>query len=445
MPVPARRLVVVLGLLVVFWIIFGVVSGDELSGSQALWVLAAANVVLLVSAVVDYVLATNPKGLSVSRIHADSLPLGKPASLGWRVDNLDNGRDVNLRVADHLPPSFQAGGRRASLRVSARSSGEVETAISPSRRGRFELDELVVRSSGPLGLLLKQTNLSLPTTVRVIPPFKKAKEAQLVIKQSRMFDIGTRTIRRSGGGSEFDSLRELTPDDDPRHIDWGATARSMEPVVRTYRAERNQTLLCVVNSGRSMAGLINGSSLFDHMVDASMLLAEVATSLGDKAGLVAFDSEVNTVIPPSSSRSQRVRFAESMFALEPDLSESDYSDVVTHILANFRRRSFLVLMTELSSETIEEFLVPVLPLLMRTHIVVVASVRDDEVLSWVDNFDQDPDSVYRRAAAIEYLEGRQRTIAKLKGMGVTVVDEPSEKFATRLGQTYLNSKVQGQI
>jgi len=443
-PHPTKRLLYVLCGLVILFIIIGLLAPDLLGGSQTT-VLLAVNVCIFLVCLFDFLLAANPKKISLKRTHPESLQLNKESKISWTLSNRNNKHKVHVQLADHFPPSFNAADRRATIKAKERSETTTSVSIKPERRGRFNLDEIIVRSSGPIGLLQRQATISYPSNIKVIPPFKKAKEARLLIKRSQIKNIGTRTTRRLGGGAEFDSLREMTPDDETRIIDWAATARSQEPIVRTYRAEQNQSLLCVLNTGRTMASVVDESTRFEHMVDASMLLAEVSTSIGDKAGLVAFDSSINTVIAPSTSRSQRIRFSESLFALQPDLSEADYSKAVTYILANYGRRSFLVLLTELNAESINEFLLPVLPLLLRTHLVVVAAISDPVVNKWAEISPKNESEAFRRAAAIQSLNERRNISAILTGIGAKVLDEPSDKFAMKLGDMYLQSKAMGQI
>jgi uncharacterized protein (DUF58 family) len=303
----------------------------------------------------------------------------------------------------------------------------------------------VVRTSGPLGLLYRQDRRHHPTSLDVLPPFRSAREAELSLRRARILEVGLRSARGRGGGTDFDSLRELTPDDETRRIDWAATARSHRPIVRTYRAERNQTVLCLLDSGRTMAGRVAGVPRMEHAMDAAMLLAELATGLGDRMGLVAFDQEVNVTIEPSNRRSQRARISELLFDLEPALAESDHLNAVTQVLARHRRRSFLVLLTELSPDTAEHFLLPALPLLVRTHLVVVAAVRDPDVVGWTVGTNADEEGGFLRAAAISSLSGRDALAARLRGMGTIVIDAEPSRFAGALGDAYLEAKATGRL
>ncbi|MEL7210537.1 MAG: hypothetical protein AAGK32_20280 [Actinomycetota bacterium] len=180
-------------------------------------------------------------------------------------------------------------------------------------------------------------------------------------------------------------------------------------------------------------------------MDGAMLLAELTTGLGDRVGLLAYDQEVNTSIEPSNRRSQRATISERLFDLEPALAESNHHRAVTHVLARYRRRSLLVLMTELVPEAVEQFLLPALPLLVRTHVVVVAAVRDPDMAYWAQHATEDEDGAFLRAAAISALAERDRLAARLRGMGTVVIDAEPSRFASELGDTYLDAKATGRL
>jgi uncharacterized protein (DUF58 family) len=234
-------------------------------------------------------------------------------------------------------------------------------------------------------------------------------------------------------------------DDEFRRVDWAATARSGKPIVRTYRAERNQTVVLLLDCGRLMAGQVEGFPRLDHAMDAVMALTTVASRLGDRVGLVAFDRRVRAVVPAGHGRGQLGRVTEAMYALEPQLAESDYRGAFAAAMGRFRRRSLLVVVTELAEEAVAESLLPALPLVARRHLVVVASVTDPQLVAWAHSVPTDAGSAYRKAAAVSALAGRARTASRLRGLGATVVDDVPHRVAPLLADTYLDIKARGGL
>jgi uncharacterized protein (DUF58 family) len=444
-PVPTWRLVVgaAVGSLVVLLL--------PVRPPLGLWVV---NGVLLAAAVVDWALAVRPRDLEVERELPGIVPLGSEARITWRIAHRTGpsrersglaGRGVRVRLADELAPSLGAVTRRARVVVPARGRAVAATTIRPTRRGRFTPAEVVLRVEGPLGLAARQGRRWLPGVVRVYPPFDSRDEAELRVNKARILEVGLRSAQGRGGGTEFDSLREYGVDDEFRRIDWAATARSTKPIVRTYRAERNQTVLLLLDSGRTMAGRVADVPRLDHAIDAVMMLTSLATRLGDRAGLVAFDREVRAVVGPGHARDQLSRVTEAMYQLQPLLVESDYRGAFAETLARFRRRAMLVVLTELAEQAVSETLLPALPLIARDHLVVVASVADPEVRGWALATPTEPGAAYRKAAAVAALADRRRTVARLRGLGAVVVDAPPGRLAPDLADAYLRVKATGRL
>ena len=113
---------------------------------------------------------------------------------------------------------------------------------------------------------------------------------------------GLRRIRRWGEGSEFESLREYRPGDDPRAVDWKASARRPELLVRQYQVERNQTVVLAIDAGRLMREWIGDRERLDYALSAALVLAERARSYGDRLGLLVFDDRVRIVMPAGRVR-----------------------------------------------------------------------------------------------------------------------------------------------
>lgn len=433
-PVPTARLVV--ALLAVAVVCF--VAPSPLA------VLLGGDLLLVALALADAALAPRPSRVTVERDLPAIIGLGGEGTVTWRVGN-PTGRALSVQVSDELAPSLHAGRRRLSLRVPRRGEAVASTVLRPSRRGRFTPKEVVVRVAGPLGLAARQGGRQLPSLLRVYPPFRSRDEAELRVERARILEVGLRSARGRGGGTEFEQLREWTPDDETRRVDWAATARTGKPIVRTYRAERNQTVVVLLDNGRVQAGQVAGVPRVEHAMDAVLLLTFLATKLGDRCGLVAYDSVVRSVVPPSQRSTQLSRVSEALYDLQPALVESDHRGAFTEALVRFRRRSMFVVLTELNEQSVSETLLPALPLLLRRHLVVVGSVRDPEVEQWAAATPTEASLAYRKAAAIVALDERHRLAGRLRAAGVVVVDAPPGKLAPALGDAYLDAKARGRL
>src|SRR5690606_15136493 len=148
-----------------------------------------------------------------------AVPLGGEVSLMWRVRN-PAGRKLRVVVADEPAPSLRPRRRGLAAPGAPRSSVSASTALHPGRGGGVDPHGVVVRVHGPLGLAGRQGTLVVPSRLRVLPSFSSRDQAELRIDHARILEVGLRSAKGRGGGTEFDQLREYTPDDEFRKIDW---------------------------------------------------------------------------------------------------------------------------------------------------------------------------------------------------------------------------------
>jgi uncharacterized protein (DUF58 family) len=404
----------------------------------------AANMVVVVLATVDALLAPRPACIAVTREVPGIMTVGHTGEISWRVHNR-GATAMRGAVADELAPSLGATTRRVRLALPAGGVATARATLAPTRRGRFEIEEIVVRTEGPLGLVALQQARAEPTQLRVLPRLASRDDAERLVTRAKVLNSGLQTARGRGGGTEFDQLREYTSDDEFRRVDWAATARAGRPIVRQFRAEQNQTVVCLLDNGRVMAGTVAGAPRVEHAMDACIGLTTVAAAIGDRCGLVAFDRGVRALVPPAAGRQQLGLMTEVLFDLEPALAESDYTGVFTDTVQRYRKRTLLVLLTDLVEQAVGESLLPALPLLTRRHVLVVAAVTDPHIVAWSVSPAADEEALYRRLAAATTLEERRRAKVRLEAAGAIVIDAPAGELASRLVDTYLRIKATGQL
>ncbi|MCC5948382.1 MAG: DUF58 domain-containing protein [Nitriliruptoraceae bacterium] len=441
-PVPTLRAAGLVAVTAVGVTLLGLALGLQTLGPLFGLVVPLLGVAVLV--VLDAWLAPAPWRVPVLRELPARMPLGGEASIRWVARN-PGARAVTIALADDLVPSLGVERRRVGRRVEGHGSLQASMALRPSRRGTFRPTWLTVRVVGPLGLASRQAVRELPGRLEVHPRFPSRDAAELRLRRARTLTEGLRSVRARGGGTEFEALREYVQGDDVRHVDWVATGRAGHPVVRTFRAERNQTVVVLLDTGRVVAGLVEDVPRLDHAMDAALALTTVATGLGDRVGMVCFGGGVRAVIPPRRQADQISRVSRAMHALEPELAESGYREAFRTTLARFRRRSLLVLLTELADEAMQESLLPALPTITREHAVVVASVRDPALTELRDRPPALASDVYVAAAAAQVHRDRQRAAARLRGLGAHVIDAPPSALPAQLMDLYLDVKSRGAL
>ena len=406
------------------------------------WTVVAVNAVLLVGVLIDLSLAGSVRALRFARTGDTVVRLGEPAQVVLRINN-PSGRRVHGVVRDAWPPSAGAPRRREPIDIPPGERRALTTVLVPTRRGDRIADRVTVRSYGPLGLAGRQGSHAVPCRIRALPPFTSRKH--LPSKLARLRDLDGRTaVLVRGQGTEFDSLREYVPGDDVRSIDWRATARAGDVVVRTWRPERDRHVLLVLDTGRTSAGRVGDAPRLDAAMDAALLLAALAARAGDRVDLIAHDRILRAAVQGATATELLPSLVQAMAPLDARLVEPDWEALAAEILRRAPHRSLVVLLTALDPAPVEHGLLPVLPRLTRKHRVVLASVADPRIAEMAAARG-DAQAVYEAAAGTRAALDRVRVAGVLGRTGVTVVEGSPDELPPRLADAYLALKAAGLL
>ncbi|MFJ1911359.1 DUF58 domain-containing protein [Streptomyces sp. NPDC088147] len=407
----------------------------------------AVNAPLSLAILCDYALAAPVRTLRFTRSGDTSVRLGDGAEVHLTVTN-PSGRSLRAHLRDAWPPSSWLPGTeptasRHEVLVPAGERRRLTTVLRPTRRGDRRAERITVRSFGPMGLATRQGHHEVPWTVRVLPPFHSRKHLPSRLARLRELD-GRASLLTRGEGTEFDSLRAYVPGDDTRSIDWRATARQSAVAVRTWRPERDRHILVVLDTGRTSAGRVGDVPRLDAAMDATLLLAALASRAGDRLDLLAYDRRTRAQVRGYAAGDVLPALVNALAPLEPELVETDTRGLAAATLKNASRRSLIVLLTTLDAASVEEGLLPVLPQLTRRHTVLVASVADPHVEK-MSRERGTVDAIYEAAAGTQAQAQRRRTAEQLQRYGVTVVDATPENLAPALADAYLALKAAGRL
>jgi uncharacterized protein (DUF58 family) len=416
------------------------------------WLMALAVVTIaLAVAVIDAAAAAPLTGVTLRRDGDTTVWLGRTATVTLTVGNT-SGRPMWLSLRDSWVPSAGTGNAEHRLRLPAGTEEPVVTTLVPTRHGDRPAVRVTLRSYGPLGLAYRQrgqawnTAVTPPWTLRVLPDFPSRRLLPEKLARLRVFD-GSVVTRGRGQGTEFDALREYVIGDDVRSIDWRASARTHDVVVRTWRPERDRRVLCLLDTGRTSAARIGDEPRLDAAIDAALLLSVLATRADDRVDLLAVDTAVRARVQGGGHRAKVSRLINAMASLEPALVETDFGLAVAELMRRDHKRALVVVFTALDAAPLVEGLLPMLSRISTRHRVVVASVRDPETarLAVLPEAGATAEDVHLAAAAELALAERDRVQAVLRQQGVIVVDQTRESFASRVADVYLELKAAGRL
>ncbi|MFC6014624.1 DUF58 domain-containing protein [Plantactinospora solaniradicis] len=405
--------------------------------------------VVLALTVLDWRLAAPPGAIEASRHGDRTVWLGDTATVSVHLHNTST-RPLRGLVRDSWVPS--AGARvdfpgAPKIEISAGDRAVLPTRLTPTRRGDRPALRLTVRSYGPLGLAFRQRAehpTTPPWTLRVLPRFESRRHLPEKLARLRVID-GTGVSRGRGQGTEFDTLREYVVGDDVRSVDWRASARRADVLVRTWRPERDRRVVCVLDTGRTAAVRVGDEPRLDAAIDAALLLAALAARAGDRVDVLGVDNAVRVALTGGAQSTLLARIVNALAPLQPALVETDFELIAGEILRRERRRSLVVLFTALEPGALGEGLLPVLPRLAARHRLIVASVHDPVLRDLTTRSPERVQDVYATASAWRALGDRDRVRTALARHGVTVVDAPADQLAPMVSDTYLRLKALGRL
>ncbi len=407
--------------------------------ASTVWTIVLVVIVLVAA---DRFAAPRADSLAITRAPTGTTRLGEPNETVLLVANTGR-RRINGLLRDAWQPSAGATRNRHRLRLPRGERVRLSTPLLPVRRGDLTTDRITLRLPGPLGLAARQTAVVVPGSVRVTPAFPSRRHLPSRLARLRELD-GRAAVRIRGQGTEFDSLREYVRGDDVRSIDWRASARSRNVVVRTWQPERDRRVVIVLDTSRTSAGRVGDVPRLDSAMDAGLLLAALAARAGDRVDFLAGDRTVRARVRAGHRGDALAGIQEAMVALEPELVEADWRRLVGAVDAMGRSRALVVLLTPLEPAAIENGLLPVIGHLSSRNRVVLASVRDPELARLAAERTDLP-STYQAAAAERTIARRAETGRLLGALGIDVLDEGADVLPVALVDHYLALKARGLL
>lgn len=436
MLLPHRNLL----LAVLLWLA-GAVALVWLPAAESAWL--AAGVALGLAALVDAGLAlreANP--LVAERRVAPIWPVGVEQVVRLRLSSPRYG--VRGWAFDRHPDAFAAAPLPLAFAVAGGGWCEVAYRVMPDARGEHRFATVQLRLLSPFRFWLRQHEAGSAQTVRVYPNFARIAQYALLATDNRLSQLGVLRRRRRGEGSDFEQLREYRRDDSPRHIDWKATARLRKTIVREYQDERDQQIVFLLDCGQRMRSRDDALSHFDHTLNAMLLLAYVALRQGDAVGFATFAQADARYFAPRKSVAGVQALLGATYDLQPGLMTPDYLAASQALLQRVRKRSLVIVLTNLRDED-ESTLQPAVAQLRRHHRVLVASLRESGLEKLLSTPVDDFDSALGYAAALEYRQARQRQLARLHAQGVGVLETGAAALPVALVNRYWDMKRGGII
>ena len=405
----------------------------------AWWVVGGALAFIIL---LDALWARLSKPITVTRRLPDRFALGVSGEV--EVDIQHHGGSMRgMEIYDGVPEGAEAETMPWVGRVPDGERLRVQHPVRIMERGEALFRPVHIRMRSPLGLWWRVSEHGEEETVKVFPDYEPVVRFALLATQSRQDQMGI--VRRSLAGSsrDFHQLREYREGDPLAQIDWKATSRRLQLVSREFQEQRNQTIVFLTDTGRRMRAIDGELPQFEHCLNAMLLLSYVALRQGDQVGVQSFGG-TDRWLPPVKGQHSMATILNHLYDYRTTPEPSDFTAAAQRFQARQRRRSMVVVLTNLRGEDSAE-LVPALGILARQHLVVLASLRESTIEVARTAPVTDFNDALKYAAAEQYGAERQEVMATLRSYGILTLDVPAKDFPVALANLYLDIKSAGRL
>lgn len=407
----------------------------------------ACSVGVLAATLLDVVLLPAASDLAVTRELPATVGVGDSADGTYRVESRW-GRALHIALHDAVPPAFlDATHDGAERPLAPRGSMSLPIVAIGRARGETPLGDVALRVRTPLGLVARTLRYRHDDRIVVAPSLAGVRRFRWLAVHERLAAAGVRDARRRGEGRSFARLRDYVVGDDPRYIDWKATARRGHTITREFTVEQSQTMYVLVDAGRSMTQLAGAYPRFEYALSSALVLADVAVRAGDRVGAMVFDDRLRVLVPAQRGIGALHALRTALVPVQPTLVEPDYSAAFRALALRQRKRALVVLLTDVIDGRAARSLLAHLSRGASHHLAVVVALRNEALVTAAALPAEGTGTgrLYASAAAEELLTERATALQRMRDAGVVVLDVAPDAMAAAVVNEYLELKARGAL
>lgn len=344
---------------------------------------------------------------------------------------------IQVSVRDELPDMFEAKTELPEVTLPSGGEARLSYDVRPLSRGAHRFGDVILRVRGERGLVQKQLALAVPDTAKVYPNFRGADHYQLLAQIDQRDEVVRKPRPFKAAGTDFESLRPYISGEDPRNIDWKATARRGAPISRNKQVERGQQLAVLLDAGRLMAETIGKYSKLEHALNATVMLSYVVQKRGDALSVASFSNKIESFLPTVRGPSLLPRVLESLYAVQVHPVESDYWQAIAQALMLLNRRSLVILLTDVLDASASAGLINNLSRAAEKHLVLCVVLNEPAIAEMARAVPATVEDTYRKAAACDQLRRRRLALENMRSRGILVLETDPAHLSVHLVKRYL--------
>jgi len=386
----------------------------------------------------------NKTGLQATRIVPDKLSNGDENPIKITVINRFLFK-VNIKIIDELPIQWQI--RNFEINSSLKPSEEKNFTynVRPTERGEYHFGNVNIFTSSPIGLIARRQQFDYNKMVPNYPSFLQLKKYEFIAFTNRLKHFGLKKIRRIGHTLEFEQIKEYVTGDDIRNINWKATAKKNHLMINQYQDEKSQPVYSIIDTGRVMKMPFNQLSLLDYAINSTLVISNIVLRKNDKAGMFTFSRKINNRVVAQQRKTHMSIILETLYNIETDFSESDFSRLYIDIKRSLNQRSLLLLYTNFETLDSLHRQLPYLQAIAKHHLLVVIFFENTELKHLTEKKADSTRQIFEKTIAEKFIFEKKLIATELKKHGIQVILTAPENLTIDTINKYLEIKARGLL
>lgn len=363
-------------------------------------------------------------GISAKRIIAERLSNGDENPISIDIQN-NFAQNVALKIVDEIPHQFQRRDIEWAVDLATNEKQTFQYSLRPVKRGTYSFGATNIFCSMLLGLVERRFRFDDEKLIPVYPSYLQMRKYEIVAISNNLKELGIKKVRRLGSSLEFEQIKDYVSGDDPRNLNWKASARANNLMVNQYQDERSQQVYSLVDKGRLMKMPFKEMTLLDYSINATLVISNIAIRKGDKAGFISFSKKLSSVVSADKKPGHMSKIMEGLYNQKTRYQESNYELLSAFVNKKITSRSLLLLYTNFESLSSLRRQLPYLKTLSRSHVLIVIFFRNTGIQGLLQSSPKDLETMYQQTIAEHVDNEKQLMVKELKQFGIYgVLTEP---------------------
>lgn len=347
---------------------------------------------------------------------------------------------VYYECIEELPAQFQKRDFTLSGEIAPEKSEELNYGLKPKTRGEYHFGATIFYIKTRLGLVTRRFKNKNCCMRPVYPSFIQMRKYELLAISNRLEEAGVKRIRKLGHQLEFDHIRDYVIGDDPRSVNWKATARRDNIMVNQFQDECSQPVYNLINMGRIMKMPFEGMTLLDYSINSSLIISNIALNKNDKAGLLTFSDKIHSFLPANQVGGQMQKIMELLYNQNTNFEETNMERVYSTIYSKIKTRSLLIFYTNYEGIPSLKSQLPILRQIARKHLLLVILFRNTEIEELTTGPTKETKDIYIQTIAKKYAFDKEMMIKELNKYGIHGLLTTPHALSVNLINKYLEFK-----